>query len=74
MLPFVTNAPPVLEESLAGELDMIVWVLSHVCRAVQHVEVRADLRNICLDDETSWAEVIRVGLHALEERPGLSVR
>ena len=74
MLPFVTDAPPTLEESLAGNLDVIRGVLSRVRQAALHVVIGADLRNVCLDNETSWTEMLRIGLHVLKLRPGMAVR
>jgi hypothetical protein len=74
MLPFVADTPPFLKESLAGELDVVARVLPCVCRSACHVEIGADLRNIPLEDETPWAEVLRITLHACEYAPVSSER
>lgn len=74
MLPFVANAPPTLEESLAGNLNVIGRVLSCVRQAALHVVIGADFGSVPLEDETPWAEVFSIGLHALKLCPGVIVR
>lgn len=63
---FVADAPPVLEEPLAGMFNVVRRILPCVCESARHVEVGSNLGNIPFDDEAPWAEELCVGLHARE--------